>query len=160
MCADIFCLRATNFRKGHRHMDCEYLLYISISIKRSPKRLSANSSGERRRIETNLYQPSGAMLDLQLRGATCANKLPPTSARRKTFNRPSAILDLRRKYTVSRLPRCELRCQSENEGGVCRRTPRMPKERRRPVVDLLLSTLCRQALIQQAGLWTLRKPQI
>ena len=22
------CLRATNFRNGHRHMDCEYLLYI------------------------------------------------------------------------------------------------------------------------------------
>ena len=79
-------------------------LYPSISIKRSPKRLSANSSGERRRIKTKLYQRSGAMPDLQLRGATCANKLPPMSARRKTFNRPSAILDLQRKYMVSRLP--------------------------------------------------------
>ena len=62
----------------------------------------ANSSRERRRIETKLSQPLDAVSDLDLRGSACANKLPLRSARQKTLNRLSAILDLRRKYTVFR----------------------------------------------------------
>ena len=69
-------------------------IYISISIKRSAKRLFANSFRERRRIETKLSQPSDTVSDLDLRGSACANKLLPRSARRR--NRPSAILDLHR----------------------------------------------------------------
>ena len=59
-------------------------------------------NGCSRTIETKLSQPSDAVSDLDLRGSACANKLPPRSARRKSLNRPSAILDLRRKYTVFR----------------------------------------------------------
>ena len=75
-------------------------LHSTLLIKRSAKRLFANSSRQRQRIETKLSQPLDAIPDLDLRGSACANKLPPRSARRKTFNLPSAILDLRRKYTV------------------------------------------------------------
>ena len=75
-------------------------LAISISIKRSAKRLFANSSHECRRIETKLSQPMDAIPDLNLRGSACAKKLPPRSARRKTLNQPTSILDLRRKYVV------------------------------------------------------------
>ena len=75
---------------------------LVISIKRSAKWLFANSSRERRRIETKLSQPSDAVSDLDLRGSACANKLPPRSVWQKKLNRPPAILDLRRKYTVFR----------------------------------------------------------
>ena len=75
---------------------------LAISIKRSAKRLFTNSSREHRRIETKLSQLSDAVSDLDLRGSACVNKLLPRSARRKTLNRPTAILDLRRNYTVFR----------------------------------------------------------
>ena len=66
------------------------------------ERLSAKCSCEQRRMDTKLYQITDATPGLDLRGATCAKKPLPRSARRKTSKRTSAILDLRRKNTVFR----------------------------------------------------------
>ena len=90
-----------NSNKDSKTVPSSAAILIARSY-RIAKRLFANSSRERRRIETKLFHPSDAVLDLDLRGSVCAKKLLPRSARRKTLNRPSAILDLRRKYTVFR----------------------------------------------------------
>ena len=77
------------------------LVYIK---KEWAKRLFANSSREQRRMHTKPSQITDATPGLDLREATCAKKSLPRSARRKTSKRPSAIFDLRRKYTVFRAP--------------------------------------------------------
>ena len=48
------------------------------------------------------FPDCGRHIRSQSKGATCAKRPLPRSARQKTSNRPSAILDLRRKYTVFR----------------------------------------------------------
>ena len=58
-------------------------MHIYIYIKRSAKRLSAKFSCERSPIETKLSQIRDATPGLNLRGATCAKKLLPRSARQK-----------------------------------------------------------------------------
>ena len=94
---------------------------LNLKTLSSYKRLFANSSRERRRIETKLSQPSDAVSDLDLRESACANKLPPRSTRQKNLNRPSAILDLRRKYTIFRA-RSTHAMQKRSPNG-CSRTP-------------------------------------
>ena len=75
-------------------------LAISISIKRSAKRLFANSSREHRRIETKLSQPMDAIPDLNLRGLGVREKAAAEERATKTLNQPTSILELRRKYAV------------------------------------------------------------
>ena len=74
---------------------------ISIYIKRSwAERWFTKSSCEQWHINIKLSQITDAAPDLNLRGAKCTKKPLPRSVRRKTSERLSAILDLRRKYTV------------------------------------------------------------
>ena len=86
---------------------------LNLKTQRSAKRLFANFSRERRRIETKLSQPSDAVSDLDLRGSAWANKLPPRSTRQKKLK--PAVRHLGSTEEIYHFPRTVLRMQCKRE---------------------------------------------